>query len=231
MYEFHYDYIKEKYPEAKLLFTDTDSLCYDIPTEDIYKDMEQDAHLFDTSNYQKDHSLHSTVNKKVLGKMKYETAGVPIEEFVGPKIYSLLYGDGKDKRTAKGITRADQTQMKHEQYKTSLFQGKATGVVGHIIRSNDHELYSEKVRKVAISPFDDKRYVDNDGVTTLAHGHSTAHKRSHPSCLCNHSTSDRQHVNIIGKDNGRAQANEGNGWCVQRQLQSICFCKAFIPRT
>ena len=40
MYEFHYDYIKEKYPEAKLLFTDTDSLCYDIPTEDIYKDMD-----------------------------------------------------------------------------------------------------------------------------------------------------------------------------------------------
>ena len=35
MYEFHYDFIKEKYPKAKLLFTDTDSLCYDIPTEDI----------------------------------------------------------------------------------------------------------------------------------------------------------------------------------------------------
>ena len=43
MYEFHYDYMKKKYPEAKLFFTDTDSLCYDIPTEDIYKDMEQDA--------------------------------------------------------------------------------------------------------------------------------------------------------------------------------------------
>ena len=57
--------------------------------------------------------------------------------------------------------------MKHEQYKTSLFQGKATGV----IRSYDHELYSEKVRKVALCPFDDKRYVKNDGITTLAHGH------------------------------------------------------------
>ena len=102
MYEFHYDYIKEKYPEAKLLFTDTDSLCYHIST----KDMEQDAHLFDTSDYPKDHILHSTVNKKVLVKMKKETAEVPIEEFVGlrPKVYSLLYGGGKDKRTAKGIT-------------------------------------------------------------------------------------------------------------------------------
>ena len=74
LYEFYYDYIKEKYPEAKLLFTDTDSLCYDIPTKDIYKDMEQDAHLFDTSYYPKNHFLHSTTNKKVLGKMKDETA-------------------------------------------------------------------------------------------------------------------------------------------------------------
>ena len=61
--------------------------------------------------------------------------------------------------------------MKHEQYKTSLFQGKATGVVEHIIRNYDHELYSEKVKKVALCQFDDKRYVKNDGITTLAHGY------------------------------------------------------------
>ena len=52
--------------------------------------------------------------------------------------------------------------MKHEQYKTSLFQGKATGVVGQIIRSYDHELYSEKVRKMVLCPSDHKRYVKND---------------------------------------------------------------------
>ena len=101
--------------------------------------------------------------------MKDETAGVYIEEFVElrPKMYSLLYG-GKEKLTAKDITRANQKRMKHEQYKTSLFQGKPTCFVGHIIRSHDHELYSEKVKKVALSPFDNKRY---DGFTMLAHGH------------------------------------------------------------
>ena len=38
MYEFHYKYIKSKF-EAKLLFTDTDSLIYEIKTEDVYEDV------------------------------------------------------------------------------------------------------------------------------------------------------------------------------------------------
>ena len=39
MYEFHYDYIKNKYDNSsKLLFTDTDSLMYEIKTEDVYED-------------------------------------------------------------------------------------------------------------------------------------------------------------------------------------------------
>ena len=40
MYEFHYDYIKQKYGDkAKLLLTDTNSLAYKIQTEDVYKDI------------------------------------------------------------------------------------------------------------------------------------------------------------------------------------------------
>ena len=104
--------------------------------------------------------------------MKDECAGVPIEEFVGlrSKMYSIKYG-GEEKRTAKGITRACQKPMKHAEYKQSLFTGTRTTVVGHLIRSEAHELYSQRVKKVALSPFDDKRYVLDDGHTTLAHGH------------------------------------------------------------
>ncbi|KAK3742158.1 hypothetical protein QZH41_020479, partial [Actinostola sp. cb2023] len=107
MYDFHYNVIKQKYGNnATLLFTDTDSLCYNIKTEDIYEDMYEDLDLYDTSEYPRDHVLHSTVNKKVLGKMKDETHGLPIEEFVGlrPKMYSLLYheeGREVEKKTAK----------------------------------------------------------------------------------------------------------------------------------
>ena len=44
MYEFHYKYIKSKY-SAKLLFTDTDSLVYDIKTEDVYESFYEDKNL------------------------------------------------------------------------------------------------------------------------------------------------------------------------------------------
>ena len=52
MYEFHYDYIKNKYDnKSKLLFTDTDSLMYEIKTEDVYEDFSSNKEVFDFSNY------------------------------------------------------------------------------------------------------------------------------------------------------------------------------------
>ena len=172
MFDFHYNYMLVKYPNAKLLFSDTDSLCYHIETEDIYKDMQQDAIHFDTSDYPSDHFLHSNVNKKVLGKMKDETAGIPIDEFVGlrPKMYSMTYGE-KEKKTAKGITRACQKKIRHEAYKRCLFDEENTVAVGNRICSHGHKICSEAFTKVALSSFDDKRYVLEDKCTTLAHGY------------------------------------------------------------
>ena len=47
MYEFHYDCIKNKYGNnSRLLFTDTDSLTYEVKTEDIYKDFSNDKEMF-----------------------------------------------------------------------------------------------------------------------------------------------------------------------------------------
>lgn len=49
-----------------------DSLCYEIRTEDVYDDMQTMKGLFDTSNYQPNHNLFSSTNKKVRGKFKDE---------------------------------------------------------------------------------------------------------------------------------------------------------------
>jgi len=58
MYDFHYNYIKKKFSsKVNLLFTDTDSLCYEIETEDFFKDISADVQeKFDTSNFSPNHS-------------------------------------------------------------------------------------------------------------------------------------------------------------------------------
>ena len=112
MYDFHYNHIQDQYgaDRARLLFTDTDSLCYQIQTDDLYEDMAKNLHHYDTSAYPKTHPLYSPINAKVIGKFKDETNSVPPEEFVGlrAKMYSLYVPniEKESKMTAKGIKKA-----------------------------------------------------------------------------------------------------------------------------
>jgi hypothetical protein len=123
MYDFHYNHMKTTYgPGAKLLFTDTDSLCYEVKTSDIYSDMKAHFDLYDTSDYPNTHPLFSIHNKKVLGKMKDECGGAVVEEFIGlrSKMYSLKYS-GKEKKAAKGITKSViQKELRHNAYRECL---------------------------------------------------------------------------------------------------------------
>ena len=104
MYDFHYNYIKQKYGDkAKLLLTDTDSLMYEIQTEDFYKDISGDVKdRFDTSGYPSDHpsGIPSGFNKKVLGMFKDEVNGNVIDEFVGlrAKLYSYKMFEGEESK-------------------------------------------------------------------------------------------------------------------------------------
>ena len=67
MYEFHYKYIKNKF-DAKLLFTDTGSLVYEIKTENVYEDFYLDKDLFDFSDYPSYSKIFHSVNKNLLTK-------------------------------------------------------------------------------------------------------------------------------------------------------------------
>ena len=178
MYDFHYNYIKSKYADkAKLLFTDTDSLMYEIETEDFYKDISGDVKdRFDTSDYPENHpsGIPTGENKKVLGMMKDEVAGKIIKEFVGlrSKLYSFVMDDGGETKKCKGIKKqVVESSIRHEHYKTCLTTGKELLRKQNILRSYDHEVYTEEVNKVALSALDDKRHILNDGMDTLALGH------------------------------------------------------------
>ena len=178
MYEFHYNYIKPKYGDkAKLLFTDTDSLMYEIQTEDFYKDISGDVKdRFDTSYYPPNHisGIPTGCNKKVLGVFKDEVAGRCIEEFVGlrAKLYSFKIFEGEESKKCKGVKKSVvKKSITHEDYKTCLFTGKEQLCKMNVIRSYKHEVYTEEVNKVALGSDDDKRYILEDGVNTLAWRH------------------------------------------------------------
>ena len=178
MYEFHYKYIKPKYGDkAKLLFTDTDSLMYEIKTEDFYKDISEDVKdRFDTNDYPPNHPSGTPTgcNKKKLGVFKDEVAGRYIEEFVGlrAKLYSYRMFEGKESKMCKGVKKSVvKKSITHEDYKNCLFTGKEQLRKMNVIRSHKHDVYTEEVNKVALSSNDDKRYILKDGINTLAWGH------------------------------------------------------------
>ena len=107
--------------KAKPLFTDTDSLCHLIQTQNVFEDQKTRAELFDLSNYPEGPYKDST-NKKVLGKFKDECEGKSPSEFIGlrPKMYSLECGSD-EKKTAKGIkTSYAKTHIKHADYRRCL---------------------------------------------------------------------------------------------------------------
>ena len=178
MYDFHYNYIKPKYGDkAKLLFTDTDSLMNEIETEDFYKDISGDVKdKFDTSDYPENHpsGIPTGINKKVLGMFKDEAGGKTIKEFVGlrAKLYSFIMDDGVEIKKCKGVKKqVVESSISHEDYKTCLTTGKEQLRKQNILRSYNHEVYTEEVNKIALSAQDDKRYILSDGIHTLAWGH------------------------------------------------------------
>ena len=175
MYDFYYGYLKAKYQERVcLLFTDTDSLCCEIQTQDLYRDMAQNAELFDTSNFEVDNPLYSTSNRRVLGKFKSETGSTPPIEFVGlrAKLYSL-YCPPKSQKKAKGIQKHYvKKHVQHSQYVDVLRNVQRTTTSRfRMFRSSNHVVSTIEMSKMCLCAFDDKRYILPDGVHTLAYGH------------------------------------------------------------
>ena len=106
MYEFHYDYMKQKYPKGlTLCYMDMDSLIYSIETDDFYKDIANDVkNRFDTIGYNPNRPLPVGLNKKVIGLMKDELGGEIMTEFVTlrSKMYAYKTGSAESKK-CKGI--------------------------------------------------------------------------------------------------------------------------------
>lgn len=176
MYDFHYSVMKPKYEDCiRLLYTDTDSLIYSIKTEDIYQDMKENISFYDTSDYPENNIFNMPLmNKKVLGKMKDECSGEIMTEFIGlrSKMYAYKIQENKICKKLKGVKKSCiEKKIKFEDYYRCLFEEKELIVKMNLIRSNQHDVFSITQNKLALSSKDEKRYVLNNKINTLAFGH------------------------------------------------------------
>ena len=155
--------------DAKLLFSDTDSLAYEIKSENVCEEFFKWKNLFDFSNYSKDSEFFDDTNKRVIGKMKDEYGGIIIDQFIGlkSKMCSIKKIDGSESSTAKGVNIATE----FNEFKDVLFNKKIIRHKMKRIQAKKHKIGTYEIDKISLSCFDDKRYVLDDGIHTLAYFH------------------------------------------------------------
>jgi len=151
--------------------TDTDSLMYEIHTEDFFEDIRDDIkEKFDTSNIE--NSKLPRLNKKVPGMFKDETGGKIISEFVGLRAKSYAFDmDSDEFKKCTGVKKyVANKERRLSDYKNCLFSGRQQLRPMNVIRSHHHEVFTEQVNKIGLSADDDKRIILPDRIHTLAHG-------------------------------------------------------------
>ena len=174
IYKYWYKYVKVKYPTAKLMYQDTDSLIYEAPTDNFFADMKRDngkidGWKFDMSDCKGEYK--DTTYKKVPLTMKSETGSDPIYEFIalGPKSYSVVTLE--DRTNWKAKVKGDPMKHHHEEYRLSLFTSMYQNSTFRALRSYNHQMFTVMVEKRGLCPMTDKRHYIRDSYETLAHGH------------------------------------------------------------
>ena len=167
MYETYYSKLQPYFGQEniQLHYMDCDSFVLSIETQNIINDLKNLEELFDFSNLDKNQEFFSNQNKKVVGKFKIETPeNIWIDEFVAlrSKCYAFKCGDNS-KNKLKGISKSYSRNIKFDEYKKCSdgknFQEECDN---YIIRSINHEMVLQKVKKSTLFIFDDKRcYINN----------------------------------------------------------------------
>ena len=91
-------------------------------------------------------------------------------KFIGlsSKMYSYMKDDEQESHTAKGIKKnVIKQQLRHNNYEDTLFNKKQMRHIMRLIKSVKHQIGSYVVNKISLSCFDDKRYIHENGVTSL----------------------------------------------------------------
>ena len=164
LYEFHYEFAKSRLgSNCKLLYTDTDSLIYDIKCPDVFEVMNENISRFDTSDYAADNPYQlPLVNKKIPGLMKDECNGKIVTEFIGlrSKMYCVQVDHEDYAKKNRGIkTNITKRIINSRHCRDCLFNNNLIYREQCTINSEFHKMYTAKFNKLASSPNDDNQKI------------------------------------------------------------------------
>ena len=171
MCKFHYDYIKNKRDnKSKLLFTENDSLMYEIKSVDVFEDFSSSKEMSDFSNYSTKTKHYDDSNKLVIRKMKEQTKGVAFKKFVRlkSKMYSPFVDDNREHKRAKVVSKIDVATKIHSKYKDVMLNSKCLRHSLNRTQSKDHGIGNNEINKISLPCFDDIICILNNEYNGLA---------------------------------------------------------------
>ena len=165
MYEFYYDYIKNKYDnKSELLFADTDRLMYvKLKQKMSTKILAAIKKRLILVIIRLSQNTMMILKKLVIGKRKDETSSVAIEELVrlNPKMYSFLVENNKAKDANKNVV----ATTIHNDYKDILLNKESIRHSMNRIQFKDHRIGTCEINKISLFYFDNKIDIENISMT------------------------------------------------------------------
>jgi hypothetical protein len=173
MYDFHYKFMKKKFNRVQILYTDTDSFLYEV-SDNIYDRIRENLEKFDTSNFSPNNQFGiPLVNKKKIKLMSSEVGDKIIRGFAGlrAKVYAVEVQEDREIKRAKGVNKSVVKRFTFSDYYNVVLKNLSIYKFMYRIQSNRHVLYSKKICKLSLNSNDDKRFLLDDKINTLAWGH------------------------------------------------------------
>ena len=174
MYKYWYDFLRKECPNVELIFVDTDSSIFD--EESNFDEIRiTNKEYFDLSDYPKDSKMHDSTNKKVPGIMKNEKPLNRIKQVYAlkSKSYNILMDNNQEESKHKGHDYNFTTSEYHD----VTFNKKVLVHPLNKITSIRHDIFTKETIKKTLNSFDEKRYLCDDGIHTLALGHKDIIKK------------------------------------------------------
>ena len=148
-----------------------------METEDIEEQLLYNQSLFDYSDYPVNSPYYDATNRKVIGKFKCETKGMPIVQVarLRTKMYSYLYqndpnptSEVREKHRVKGIASSASRALRHYDYIDQLDTPHENYITNRRLGSKLHKIYAISCEKRGLCSFDDKRFLLDDNIHSLA---------------------------------------------------------------